>query len=263
MIIYFSGIGNSRLVAQELHHRFHPDDKSGESLYRLEGDRLLEPARQYIEIPHGETVIWVFPIYSWGVPPVVLKFIDKIRFKGAEHARHFMVCTCGDDTGRADDQWRKHLGRRGWTPMGAFSVIMPNTYVCMKGFEVDPDDIEAGKLAAMPARVDEICKKIDRNFGGDDLTRGSWAWLKTNVVYPGFRAFAMSPMPFKADAARCISCGLCARECPMRNITMQDGHPQWGPVCAMCLRCFHHCPVRAIDYGTKTSGKKQYKAPLT
>lgn len=100
MIIYFTGTGNSRLVAERLHECYHPDDKQRNKLYCLEGDRLLHPGRQLLETADGSLVIWVFPVYSWGVPPVVLRFIDKVRFKGAEKARHYMVCTCGDDVGR-------------------------------------------------------------------------------------------------------------------------------------------------------------------
>ena len=261
MIIYFTGTGNSRLVAERLHECYHPDDKQRNKLYCLEGDRLLHPGRQLLETADGSLVIWVFPVYSWGVPPVVLRFIDKVRFKGAEKARHYMVCTCGDDVGRTDDQWRHHIGRRGWTPRGAFSVTMPNTYVCMKGFDVDSPDIEAGKLVAMPGRVEEIRRAIDRGFSDSDLIRGSWAWWKTNLVYGLFRAFKMSPLPFRADPERCTSCGLCARQCPMLNIKLKDRRPLWGPACAMCLRCYHHCPVKAIAYGKETDGKGQYKLP--
>lgn len=261
MIIYFTGTGNSRLVAERLHECYHPDDKQRNKLYCLEGDRLLHPGRQLLETADGSLVIWVFPVYSWGVPPVVLRFIDKVRFRGAEEARHYMVCTCGDDVGRTDDQWRHHIGRRGWTPRGAFSVTMPNTYVCMKGFDVDSPDIEAGKLVAMPGRVEEIRRAIDRGFSDSDLIRGSWAWWKTNLVYGLFRAFKMSPLPFRADPERCTSCGLCARQCPMLNIKLKDRRPQWGPACAMCLRCYHHCPVKAIAYGKETDGKGQYKLP--
>lgn len=262
MIIYFTGTGNSRLVAEKLHQHYFPEDREGKKLYSLDGDRLLHPGRQLLECADNQLVIWVFPVYSWGVPPVVLRFIDKVRFKGAERARHYMVCTCGDDVGRTDDQWRHHLGRRGWTPRGAFSVTMPNTYVCMKGFDVDTPDIEVGKLAAMPGRIEEICRAIDRGFADSDLIRGSWAWWKTNLVYGLFRAFKMSPFPFRADPDRCTSCGLCARDCPMLNIKMKDHRPEWGPACAMCLRCYHHCPVNAIAYGKETAGKGQYRPPL-
>lgn len=272
MIIYFSGTGNSRAVAQQLHRHFFPEDTQGKMLYELSGARLLYPARQLLVAADNELIIWVFPIYSWGVPPMVNRFIDKVRYKNAEKGRHYMVCTCGDDVGRADDQWRHHIGRRSWIPRGAFSVIMPNTYVCMKGFDVDPEDVAAGKLAAMPLRLEDIYAAIERGFADSDVTRGSWAWLKTNIVYPWFRAFKMSPLPFKVDSEKCTRCGLCARSCPTLNISMKSQEaplpqkgvlapPQWGPVCTMCLRCYHNCPVHAISYGKETRGKGQYHFP--
>lgn len=271
MIIYFSGTGNSRYVAQELHKRMD----AGE-LYELTGQRLLKPQAELLEAKENELIIWVFPTYCWSVPPVVVRFIDKVRFKGAELARHYMVCTCGDDMGRADDRWRHHIGRRGWTPRGAFSVTAPNNYVCMKGFDLDSAEVEQQKLSAIPARLDEIVAKINRKFADGDLTRGAVPWLKTNVAYYWFMANKMSPLPFRADPERCTSCGLCARSCPLENITMElprirkgeeqsrdeKRMPHWGPVCAMCLRCYHLCPSRAIDYGKFTLGKGQYRCPV-
>lgn len=257
MVIYFSGTGNSRYVAQLLQERLD----AGE-LLELTGELLLHPDKHLLEIQEDELVVWVFPTYSWSVPPVVSRFIDKVKFKGAERGRHYMVCTCGDDMGRADDRWRHHIGRRGWTPRGAFSVIAPNNYVCMKGFDLDSPEVEAAKVAAISPRIDEIVAKINRKFSDGDLTRGSIPWLKTNVVYYWFMANKMSPLPFRVDPERCTSCGLCARSCPMENIEMKgEGKtmPKWGPVCAMCLRCYHRCPSRAIDYGKFTVGKGQYR----
>lgn len=254
MIICFSGTGNSRLVALELQRHL------GGEVTLLEGELLLHPSRTVLEVPQGEDVIWVFPVYSWGVPPVVARFIRRCKIKGAHECRHFMVCTCGDDVGRADDRWRNLVGRRGWSPRGAFSVTMPNTYVCMKGFDTDSPEVEKRKLAAMPESVAEISGKIRKGFAGNDVIRGSFAWLKTAVVYPFFKATCMSPRPFHVTDS-CISCGLCARECPMENITMKNGRPEWGNDCALCLRCYHRCPSRAIAYGKETDGKGQYQAP--
>ena len=143
MIIVFSGTGNSLAVARGLRERL------GGDVVVLDGELLLRPSSRVLEVPEGEDVVWVFPIYSWGVPPVVADFIRKSKIKGAHEARHFMVCTCGDDIGYADNQWRQLIGRRGWSPRGVFSVQMPNTYVLMKGFDVDSPEAATEKLAAM------------------------------------------------------------------------------------------------------------------
>ncbi len=249
MIFCFSGTGNSLLVARELAKRL------GHEIVMLEKAALSRPAGRLYELADGEDAIWVFPIYCWGVPPVVRRFIRKVKLKTPGPASHWMIATCGDDIGRADDQWRQGIGRRGWNPRGAFSVAMPNTYVCMKGFEVDAPEVERRKLDAMPARIDEIVNEIRRGFQESDVVRGDHAWLKTVAVYPLFRAFCMSPKPFRCDGEKCAGCGNCAKSCPLDNITMKEGRPEWGPVCALCLRCFHGCPARAVDYGTATVGK--------
>jgi len=250
MILVFSGTGNSLAVARELQRH------TGGEITVLEHGLLTDPAATVLEVPEGEDVVWVFPIYSWGLPPVVARFIRKAKIKGAHEARHFMVCTCGDDIGYADSQWRKLTGRRGWNPRGAFSVQMPNTYVLMKGFDVDTPEVAAAKTAAMPGRVAAVAAAIARGFSDSDVVRGSMAWLKTAVVYPWFCRFCMSPRPFRHTDA-CTGCGLCSRRCPLGNICMKDGGPEWGDRCALCLRCYHECPAHAVAYGKETEAKGQ------
>ena len=123
MIICFSGTGNSLLVARQLQSHL------GGDILMLEGRRLIEPDSELIRVPEGEPVVWVMPVYSWGIPPVVVPFLRRSKLKiTPEHSTpHFLVLTCGDDTGYADHQWAKIIGRRGWNPRGSFSVIMPNT----------------------------------------------------------------------------------------------------------------------------------------
>ena len=260
MILCFSGTGNSALVARELQRHI------GGGVLMLRDELLRDVGKELIVVPEGEPVVWVFPIYSWGVPPVLVPFLRRSRLKiTPEHSTpHFLVCTCGDDTGYADRQWEKVIGRRGWSPRGAFSVQMPNTYVLMKGFDVDSPDVVQTKLDAMPARVAHIADKIKKGYGSSEMTRGSWAWLKTYVIYPWFVAFCMSPKPFHATDV-CVGCALCARKCPLQNITMQSGgndekpdsieRPHWGSRCALCLRCYHICPHHAVAYGVSTATK--------
>ena len=251
MLIVFSGTGNSLRVARELQRH-----AGGETVI-LGGERLLNPGKETLEVTEeGEPVIWVMPVYSWGIPPVMERFISKVRFKGAPQCPHYVVLTCGDDIGYADNCWRKLVGRRGWTPRGSFSVAMPNTYVCMKGFDVDSTDIEAGKMAAMPGRVEEIASAIKRKFSDDDVVRGAGAWWKTYLIRPFFNAFCTSPHKFRASD-RCTGCSTCALSCPMDNITMKDSRPAWGCDCAFCLRCYHICPHHAVEYGDTTLHKGQ------
>nr|MDE6490566.1 EFR1 family ferrodoxin [Muribaculaceae bacterium] len=244
MILYFSGTGNSYYVACELARLLGEPDP----VAMLSATPAIRMA--------SSDVIWVFPIYSWGVPPVVVDCMQRFGFTGS--GRHWMVCTCGDDIGLAHRQWEMIVNRRGWTPAGCFSVQMPNTYVMLPGFDVDSSEVESRKLRLAPERIAEIAANIKNGDAVVDVVKGTMPWLKTRLVYPGFVRHAMSPKRFNATDA-CVGCGRCSRECPLSNIKMDaSSRPQWGRDCAFCLRCYHTCPVHAIAHGRYTSKKGQY-----
>lgn len=244
MILWFSGTGNSRRVAEELGHLLGQEPHQ------------LTPGLEVI--PTGdECHVWVFPIYSWGVPPYVLEKIKALRFNGPQ-ATHHMVATCGDDCGLADKMWRRAMAEAGHTTGVAATVIMPNNYVSLPGFDVDSPELEQRKLAASPARVAEVAEMIKAGQPAESLTRGAFAWVKTRVIYPWFVRMAMNPRKFSVTDA-CISCGRCERACPVGCVRLSDGHPVWSGKCAGCLACYHVCPIHAINYGRWTRGKGQYK----
>lgn len=251
MILWFSGTGNTLQVATKL------ADALGESLVSMVDAKG--------ELSENKRVIWCFPTYSWGVPPVVVEFIKNVDLKCGPDCVHFMVTTCGDDMGRTDRQWQRLMAARGWKAADAYSVIMPNTYVLMKGFNVDDEATVALKLAASHLRVREIADAVGRwpQAAPHDfrkLVRGGFSRIKSSVIYPWFVRNAMSPEPFHVTDG-CTGCGTCARACPLKNIVMESGTPRWGDRCALCLRCYHICPRRAVAYGKATDGKGQYLNP--
>ncbi len=246
MIFCFTGTGNSLAVARNLASRL------GEDIVMI--NHYTHP-----EVNAGESarVVWVFPIYSWGVPPVVLDFIDKVKITAGGGVPHFMVCTCGDDVGLAYVMWRRALARRGWRGVSAHSVAMPNTYVLLPGFDVDTAAVVREKLSAMPCRVERVAHAIKCCSNVDDVVKGSMAWIKSKVIYPLFVRFMMSPKPFHALSS-CMGCGRCAANCPMGNIKMSSRRPMWNNHCALCLACYHSCPHHAVAYGKRTRDKGRW-----
>lgn len=174
-----------------------------------------------------------------------------------------MVSTCGDDIGETHVMWRRLIHECDWTPCATFSVIMPNTYVLLPGFDVDSKAIEQDKLDQAPERIEAIAKKINSGWEGDDVTTGSFKRMKTAWFYPFFMRHLTSPKPFHAVKDSCIKCGRCIKTCPMDNITWgKDKYPLWNENCEMCLACYHCCPVHSVAYGNKTAKKGQYMFPL-
>lgn len=252
MIFCFSGNGNTRFVAK------HLADILGQEVIDLHG-KLLTDDNVDIKIPTGKDVIWTFPVYSWGIPPVVRDFISHANLIMNPGTFHHMVATMGDDSGLTDLMWRKLIDSRGWKSASAQGVIMPNTYVLMKGFDVDKPEIAEAKINKALASLPSIAETIRSRRCVTDIHRGSFAWIKSRVIYPGFVKHSMTPAKFHAHD--CIACGKCVQTCPMDNITLTDGTPTWGDSCAMCLGCYNVCPRHAIEYGSATLRKGQHHCP--
>lgn len=52
---------------------------------------------------------------------------------------------------------------------------------------------------------------------------------------------------FFVRTKKCVSCGLCMKICPLKNITAdENGRPLWGRHCLLCLYCEMKCPTDAI-----------------
>lgn len=228
MIYCFSGTGNSRWVADKLEGLGVDDDK-----------------------------VWglVFPVYAWGLPSVVETYVKEhlTDIQTADYV--FAVMTCGDDMGLADHVLRHLLGGR---LDAVFSVHMPNTYVCLPGFDVDKDEVAEAKVRETLERLPQIASAIQSRQTVTDVCRGALPWLKTRVLRPLFNRFLVTDKYFHTTK-ECSHCKRCVRGCPLDNIGMdKEGHVYWKHEnCTGCLRCYHRCPNRAVRFGKFTKNKGQ------
>lgn len=255
MIYYFSGTGNTRHIADMLARRI------GHDVRPFTVAELRNPADAVLAT-YDKVIIWAFPTYSWGIPPVVRRIMREATIKVNPETMHIAVTTCGDDTGNLARMFRREISNRGLCAGAAFSVAMPNTYVMMKGFDTDPEKVARQKIESSLHAVDFIARAIDSgriSDKDDKIVRGKFACIKTTVIYPWFVRFDMNPRGFNVDTSKCISCGKCGKACPMENITYDAGLPVWGNACAFCTACYHVCPTHAVGWKNTTKNKGQVR----
>ena len=249
MIFYFSGCGNSKHVAETIAAGLN------DTLTFI--PEAAREGRYEYTLAEGERLGFVFPIYSWAPPKLVLDFVNKMAVKVPEPAYIYFACTCGDNCGLTEKVFRKAVEEKGWSLSACFSVQMPETYIGMAGFKLDTPENAKLKID----RADNLLKRnLPRLINKDSFSEmvvGSLAWLKTHLVNPGFNRSATDDSKYLSTEA-CIHCGKCVESCPLKNITLEEGRPKWHGNCTMCMGCYHHCPVNAIQYGKATVGKGQY-----
>ena len=246
MILYYSGCGNSQFVAEQL------AEKTGEKLVKM---HLKETASYTLQA--GETVGIVCPIYSWAVPRVVEAYLRRMHVEG-QPGYCYLACTYGDSLGKAPERFAKTLKQIGWTLDACYGFVMPETYVNLKAFKLDSAEGASRKIDAVRERLPKVAAQIARKEKVTDVVRGKVPWLNTYVTNALFYALLITDRKFKVGES-CVGCGECADHCPMGNITMENGKPRWHGECTNCMSCYHRCPQNAIQFGSATEGKGQYR----
>lgn len=247
MIYYFSGTGNSAWAAHTIASAIGDDCEPMTDCLNGTADNR---SRTF------DRLGLVFPTYGWDMPAVVRDFVRMLKDVKSQYT--YFVTTCGDDTGRLRQRVEAALGNNGIHLDSAWAVRMPNTYVCLPGFDIDPTNVCQAKLKAAPDRLREVIEGIRcRREGVFDTRPGTVPRTKTYLLGTLFRRFLVTDRRFRTTD-QCTGCGLCSRVCPIGNIRMQDGRPVWMGRCTGCLGCYHHCPSRAIAYGGATKHKGQY-----
>ena len=247
MIFYFSGCGNSRWAAETLSNSLH------ESLYYIPNE--LRHLSQYT-LEDDEALGFVFPVYAWAPPQYVIDFIKKIVFTSKPSYIYF-VCTCGDETGYSKRFFERALEDKGWSLNSCASLVMPETYVNLPFFYLDTKEKELLKKHNAEQKLVSVISKIKNRQSFSEMNLGTLPFFKSYILKPFFYKFLISDKPFKATDA-CVSCGKCSSLCPLDNIVLVDGKPQWKGDCLNCMSCYHHCPTNAIQFGKQTKGKGQY-----
>lgn len=268
MIFYFSGTGNTRFVAQQIAAAI------GEQLVFIP-DAIREKRYEFSR-EEGETVGFCFPTHGWQVPRIVREFIRELKLstvgngdgEKSDGGRYcWAVTTCGDNMGEAMTILRKELAandqlKRGDQPIqlsAAFSVIMPESYVCLPFMYTDPIEKERAKIAKAREQLPHIIKCIRaRRQGVEELEKGATPRLYSYVIGGYFNRRMITDKKFRVDADKCIGCGKCQKVCPVDNI--KGTPPEWihNGRCTSCLACYHYCPVHAINFGKITRKRGQY-----
>lgn len=244
MIIYFTGTGNSRHLARILSKELCVDlIDANESI--KDGVSL----DLYSEKPY----IFLCPTYAWRIPKVFEKLIEKSRFNGCKNV--YFILTCGDDNGNSRKYLEKLCNKKDFKLLGVEEIRMPENYLAM--FDVPDKEKSERIIKRAEEKLSALARLIENNESFKVKTPSFTDKRKSDIVNILFYPMFVSARKFTVNN-KCISCGKCEKLCPLNNIKITDGKPQWDKNCTHCMACICACPVEVIEYGKKSIGKRRH-----
>ena len=248
IIYYFSGTGNSLVVARDI-------------AAKMNGEMIPIPSVIDNEsiTTDADVIGIVFPVYNavcQGMPTMVKRFVNKLGNLDSKYI--FTICTCLGWSNVTIKKLGEIVKARGGKLSAGFTVIMPDNST--------PTDIEKQqklfnkwkkKLEAITHYVNARKKGRFENpkiinfimvpflSGGKKKTLMLYGRLanSTNLSYE--ELVHMSDRSFIVDD-KCNGCGICAKICPANDIEMINNRPVWQNRCESCLACVNWCPKDAI-----------------
>ena len=248
VIYYFSGTGNSLVVARDIAEKTNGTLISIPSLLKEEAIKT-----------EADVIGLVFPVFyatnDCGIPLIVARFVSKLENLGSKYI--FAVCTCGYMPGTTIENLRKAIEARGGKLAAGFILRMSSK----KLGERKQQKMRVNRKKKLEA----ICKYVNARREGEFETRG----LLRKILLAPLRALEKPIFMYRykklsnasrksfseliplADASfqaneNCTGCGTCVRVCPVNNIEIVDGKPVWLHHCENCYACYAWCPKNAV-----------------
>ncbi len=247
MIIYFSGTGNSRYIAELLAKGL--DDSLIDAAEYIKAGRR---AKLLSEKPY----VFVSPVYAWRLPRVFEKWIRESDFEGSKRA--YFALTCGSGIGGAEKYIKKLTEEKGFLHMGAAEVVMPENYIAV--FSAPSEKRALRIIEGAEELALTLMEQISLGKPFDKVGISPLGHILSGIVNRRFYKYTVGAKKFYVKES-CISCGKCADNCMLNNITIVDGKPRWGDDCTHCMACICKCPSEAIEYGRHSVGLRRYTCP--
>ena len=233
----FSASGNTLRVAKLFSERLSERGAECE-IVRIRED-MAAP-----DVASADTLVIGYPVHGFNAPQNVVDFAKGLP--ECENKVYYIIKTSGEPLHVNDASSRildRILKKKGYIKRGEFHYVMPYNMIFRHSDDMAALMWQAARNTA-PADADKI-------FAGEEaqLKAGLLAVVTRFVVAVEHKAMPYLGRLFKVKKEKCISCGKCAKLCPMLNIEMKDGLPVFGKNCIGCTACSFNCPADAISIG--------------
>lgn len=239
-ILYFSGTGNTKYVANYLGEKLKEDSNIVKIKSIDESPKVDEDT---------DLLIIGGPNYASNVPEKLLKWVNKNVPKKNSNA--IVYCTsAGKVNAYGIESLAKKLTQKGYNIIGKDTYIMPRNFYFGKYPKNTNDEINQ-MLNETNEKLDLLINRIKHNEYKFENIENNRVF-KIDLFAKLFNLIAkVIGKSFSVDDT-CIKCGKCINNCPKKNIKYDKNKEiKFGNNCMACMRCIHNCPKNSINYKNK------------
>lgn len=239
----FSGTGNTYTIVKAMEEEFLQNG------YKVHIKPLEKTNPKDIHLNH--IIGLAFPVAEQGTYPFIWHFIQSLPH--TQNTPIFMIDTLMGYSGGIIGPVRKIVTKKGYRPIGAKEIRMPNNLFPKKikgknKLNLIKKGKKQGKIFAKKI-IQQKAVWIRIPFGSDIMALFSQSQLTWR--------FIRNYYDLRINKQKCNQCRLCLKICPIKCITF-DNYPTIDTSCVLCMRCISYCPKKAIQ--RKGKSFQQYQA---
>lgn len=252
LILYFSGTGNTALIADEIKKRLKRSNHSVELVSIENHEELLNLNFENKIIGFG------YPLYKFSYPDNFNAIFPKIN-ELAKGNKYFQFSTYARFYANSFYDFSSQLDKTKYHLITERSFKAPSCGISAR------KPVEDYEYKSVMFFEDQIGEKLDE-FVDQIMLQGSTKEKQKHNMINGLKKLIVKDVEIvkypklKIYQDQCTMCGLCASACPDKNLTNVKTYIKINDEvgCLHCLRCMNHCPSNAITFGELTEGDNQY-----
>ena len=248
LMLYFSGTGNSKYIAE---------------LFCKQMDAACHSIEEKLDfaelITNEQTIAFCYPIYASRPPRILRDFVSR-HIEALRGRKIIIFCTQNIFSGDGARSFVDLLPENHVEVLYAEHFLMPNN---VSNLFFYPMSSERG-IKKYVTRAEREMKIVCRNIKNGTIKKRGFnlisrlLGLPQGVCVPWIEKRTKNSVRINEN---CNGCNLCVSICPVNNLICENEKtiPIAAGNCIICYRCVNQCPRKAITTMFNAKVRKQYK----